>query len=216
MQGAGRIGFVTGLAAEARLLRRLPVAVAVGGGTPLGAMRAAETLIRQGVTGLVSFGLAGGLDPFLRPGTIIIPRSVYEAGKLYSCDPALTASLGGASHEIMAAEDSIIGAAAAKSALFAVNGAVAVDLESGAVARVAGQNGLPFAVLRAIADPASRGLPAAAMIGLNAQGRIALGQILLSLAKDPSQLAGLVALARDARAASNALKRHIKLFFQVF
>jgi adenosylhomocysteine nucleosidase len=211
MGGLGRIGFVTGLVAEARLLRRLPIAVAVGGGTPSGAVGAAESLVRQGATGLISFGLAGGLDPDLHPGTVIIPRSVYEAGKVFPCDSSLAARLGGISHEMIIAGDSIIGTVTGKSSLFTASGAVAVDLESGAVARVAERHGLPFAVLRAIADPAARGLPEAAMIALDARGGIALRRILLSLARHPSQLKGLIRLGLDARAASRALSRHVTM-----
>lgn len=205
------LGFVTGLAAEARLLEALPALTAVGGGMPSGAAEAAAALARRGVSGLISFGLAGGLDPALPCGTVIIPRMIHENGRTFICDPRLIERLGGATHQMMAAGETIIGSTAEKSALFAATGAVAVDLESGAVARIAALHHLPFAVLRAVADPAWRALPEAAVLGLDPSGRIALGRIMLSLSRKPSQLPGLLALGRDARAAKASLARRVRM-----
>src|SRR6185437_16644110 len=58
-----------------------------------------------------------------------------------------------------------------KAALFRATGAVAVDLESHLVAAAAERARKPFLVLRAIADPALRALPPAAVNGLDARGK---------------------------------------------
>lgn len=174
--------------------------MAVGGGLPAGAERAAETLVAQGVTGLVSFGLAGGLDPTLRPGAIVMPARVRAGAAVFATSPLLGATKGD-----MLAGDRIIARAQEKQALFAATGAQALDLESGAVARVAARHGLPFAVLRAICDPAERDLPPAALVALDQSGAIGLLRVLASLARAPGQLPGLLALARDAAAARRAL-----------
>jgi hypothetical protein len=60
---------VVGLKAEALLARRLGVPVMIGGGTAAGAEMAARRAVAEGATALVSFGLAGGLDPSLRPAS---------------------------------------------------------------------------------------------------------------------------------------------------
>ena len=72
-------------------------------------------------------------------------------------------------------------------------------------------HGLPFAALRAICDPATRDLPPAALIALNAAGAISLPDIARSIARQPSQIIGLLMLARDAAAARSALQRHVGL-----
>ncbi|MBV8703468.1 MAG: hypothetical protein JO118_07120, partial [Acetobacteraceae bacterium] len=77
-----RIGIVTGLAAEARIVRRLGWPVAVGGGTPAGAYAAAGGLAGQGATALVSFGLAGGLHPALNAGALLIPEAILTDGAI--------------------------------------------------------------------------------------------------------------------------------------
>ena len=194
------------MVAEARLARPLGWPIAIGGGTGCGARSAAERLVSGGVSALISFGLAGGLDPTLRPGTILIPTGVMVDGHHFSTDPALRARLGDAATNLLSATSSIVASAAAKAALFASSGAVAVDLESGAVARVAAEHGLPFAVLRAICDPAERDLPPAALIALDRRGAIGLMRVIGSVLEHPTQVPALLALAADAAAARRALR----------
>jgi len=99
---------------------------------------------------------------------------------------------------------------AEKARMREITGADAIDLESGPVAIAAVASGLPFAVLRAICDPAERDLPPAALVALDQQGIIGLRRILASLSRRPDQLPALIALARDAARARAALVRHVK------
>jgi adenosylhomocysteine nucleosidase len=197
------------LAAEARLVRSLGWPIAVGGGTAEGARSVAERLVRDGVSALISFGLAGGLDPALPPGTILIPTGVMVDGDHFSTDPALRARLGDAVTDTLLAASEVVASASAKAALFAVTRAAAVDLESGAVARVAAQHGLPFAVLRAICDPAERDLPPAALVALDRRGAIGLVRVVGSVLAHPQQLPALLVLAADAAAARRALREAV-------
>ncbi len=199
-------GFVVGLAAEARLLRGCGM-VAIGGGLPAGAEQAALRLAEAGAGALVSFGLAGGLDPALRSGDVVIAEAVWEDGRIIAADPPLCALLGGSTARLIAAAPAPVVSAADKQALFLSSGAAAVDLESGAVARVAARRALPFAVLRVICDPAQRDLPQAALAALDAQGAIGLGRVLAALLRKPGQLPGLLRLAGDARRARRVLAR---------
>lgn len=195
-----------GLAVEARVARPLGWAIAIGGGTYAGALLAAERLIRNGARALVSFGVAGGLDPALRPGTILVPHEVLTDGNRIPTDPGLNRRLGRQSETILFGADRIVASAAAKTALFTATRAGAVDIESGAVAQVAARHGIPFAVLRAICDPAERDLPPAALIPPNRRGGIRLSRIIGSVLKQPRQLPFLPALAADAAAAHRALR----------
>lgn len=199
------IGIITGLQAEAHWLRKAGFAVQAGGGTPEGAKAAAENLIIQGAMGLISFGLAGGLKPGLKPGAVLVPPAIAEGAELYSCDPALLAFLGGASAESMLAGQDIIASAEIKSRLYLATGCAAVDLESGAVGAVARAHQRPFAVLRAVADPAERNLPHAAMVALKPDGSLDALALLRSIARRPGQIPGLIAVGRDAAAARKAL-----------
>jgi adenosylhomocysteine nucleosidase len=198
------LGIVVGLAAEARIACRLGGWVQAGGGTPDGARRAAEVLIGRGATALLSFGLAGGLDPALRPGAIVVPAGVLTVAP-YQCDPGLLDRLGGQTAQTVFAAHTIIATRQEKHRLHTETGAAAVDLESGAVAEAAARHGLRFAVLRAICDPAERDLPAFAAAALDAEGRIGILRVLRTLLRDPRQIAGAIALAGDAARARRAL-----------
>jgi adenosylhomocysteine nucleosidase len=205
-----KVGIVVGLAAEARMTKGLGGIVAVGGGTREGAQEAAEELVRMGVGALLSFGYAGGLDPELRPGDLLVPSWVYAAGKYWTADPSLGASLGGLREQVIFGAMGVVGEVAAKQRVYEQTHASAVDMESGAVAQVADRNRLPFAVLRAICDPADRALPPLAMTALNRKGQVRKLRLLGALLRRPWQIPGLMALGRDAAAARATLVAHVK------
>ena len=192
------IGIVVGLTAEARVARPLGT-VAVGGGDGAGASLAAERLVRDGAQALLSFGLAGGLDPALRPGALVLPGTVLDA------DGAWHATLLPGAAGRLYGGGTILASARDKAELHRRTGAAAVDLESAAVARVAARHALRFGVVRAVCDPAERDLPPASLMALDAAGRIGLWRVIRSVLAQPGQVPGLLALGRDAARARRAL-----------
>jgi adenosylhomocysteine nucleosidase len=204
-----RPGFVTGLRAEARLAAPLGPAEA-GGGFPAGAAVAAERLLAQGATALVSFGVCGGLDPALRPGALIVPRAVLAGGACYPTDAGLSAALGGWSAGALLADAVPATDPASKREKFAATGAVAIDLESGAVAELAAARKKPFAALRAVCDPAEAGLPPAALAAIDAAGRVSVWAVAASLLREPTQIPALIALGRTAGVARAALVGRVR------
>ncbi len=199
------VAFITGLTAEARLLSAVPCVVKAGGGTPAGAAREAEAAIRAGATALISFGLAGGLDPSLPAGTILRPAIVLWRNSAFAADRDLAAALGGITDEPLLAAEVAIASAREKRAAHASTGAAAVDLESGAVGEIAHRHGIPFAVLRAICDTANENLPPAALEALDPAGKIKFLRIIYSLLRHPGQIRALLALAAHADAARKNL-----------
>jgi adenosylhomocysteine nucleosidase len=207
---------VTGLAAEAKILRRRGIAVLATAGDPARTADCAERLLHDGADALLSFGLAGGLDPALAPGALLLPRRVLgEGGEIFSTDPAWRervhrslAALGLAADEgDLLGRAAIAATGAEKAKLRGQFGAAAVDLESHVAAAEARRAGRPFLVLRAICDPADFALPPAAFVGLDAAGRAAPGPVFLSLLRRPGQLGALLRLARHTRAALKSLAR---------
>lgn len=209
-----RIAAVTGLEAEARLARNAHLEARACGGVAAQTVAAAEALLAGGAEALLSFGIAGALAPGFAAGTLLLPRDVVEeGGRRLPADAAWHARVAeklrrrGLHHE----EGSLLGRVAPaasverKAALWRATGAVAVDLESHLVAQVAAQAGRPFLVLRAIADRAALALPPAALAGLDARGRPALGRVLAGVARRPDQIPALLRLARDTRRALVAL-----------
>jgi adenosylhomocysteine nucleosidase len=209
------ISAITGLEAEARIARRAGLAARASGGDALRTREAAEEFLRQGAGTLLSFGIAGALAPHLAAGALLLPRAVIEEnGARYDVDPGWRARLSNALAAAGLRVDSgdLLGTSVAaaspdrKAALFAATGAVAIDLESHVVARAAERAGCAFVVLRAVADPADRILPEAALEGLDATGRPALGRVFFSVLRHPWQIAALVRGAGDTRRALYALR----------
>lgn len=208
-----RLAALCGFAAERRLARRFGIeAYATAGdaarGRALAARAAAADLV-------LSFGIAGGLAPRLAPGTLLLPRTVIaETGERLAVNRdahgrALAALAAAGLHaetgELLGLE-AVVATRHAKAAHRARHGAVAVDLESLHAARAARHADKPFLVLRAVADPAARGVPAAALVGLTPSGRAAPGRVLAAVLREPGQLPDLVATARDTRRALAALR----------
>ena len=200
------LAFVVGLRAEARLVDGH---VFIGGGHSEGAARAAARAIDAGATGLVSFGLAGGLSPDLPAGAMAVTRAVLWGGRRFTADRALSVNLGGSSVDLALACETVVARAGEKARLWHATGAAVVDLESGPVAEAAERACIPFATLRAVCDPAWRDLPPAALAALDGAGLIGIGRVIGSMLRQPRQVGSLLALARDAALARHALTVHL-------
>jgi hopanoid-associated phosphorylase len=203
------VGFVVGMRSEAALL---PAAypVACSGGIPAKAKRLAEALLEAGAPGLISFGIAGGLAPMLRPGDLVIANGVTIGdGRTLAADPVwmlqLLERLPGAVSGTIYGDTAIAETPERKGQLYATTGALLVDLESAAVAEACHAAGKPFAVIRAVADPAGRRLPSLALDALDAEGRPLLMKVAAGLLRRPFELPGLIRVGLDSRAALSAL-----------
>ena len=182
-------------------------AVVGGGRSDLLAQRLEAAIATERPAGLISFGVCGALDPALAVGEVLVGRSVaIPGGVTWLCNPAaaerLAALTGGRPSEI-AAIDHVVADPDEKRTLSL--GFCAVDMESHVAARAAAAHGLPLAVLRVVSDEAGHSLPPAAVAGMTPDGGVALGPILASLARDPSQLPALIRMGRTSGVAFHAL-----------
>jgi adenosylhomocysteine nucleosidase len=222
--GVTRTGFVTALASEADTLRpifggrstnaagREPL-IAVAGIGPSAAAAAASALIRAGATRLVSWGYAAGLAPQAECGTIILADRVLCAdGTVLATDPLWRKTLHAClahEHEICCAPllSSLVMLAdeECKSAHFRRSGALAADMESAAVARVAQDWGVPCLAARVVLDEAAYDLPRFVIDAIDSRGRLNWRRLCLDLARSPTTLQRLPALAHRYRTARNAL-----------
>jgi hopanoid-associated phosphorylase len=171
-----------------------------------------DALARGRVRGIVSFGVAGGLSPALKPGDIVVASSVITAKQTYETHPRWVHSLKKAlpdavfGEPVFAAEDTV-STVFEKEALWKGTGAVAVDVESGIGAAAAERYGLPFAVLRVIIDPAHRTIPTSAAAGVREDGSTDALAVLRSLMKRPAEIREIARLAGDSRRANKSLLR---------
>jgi adenosylhomocysteine nucleosidase len=200
----------SGLAAEARIARAAGFPVIVGAGDP---QRTAALVAAAAPRArcLISFGVAGGLAPDLRPGDVILSAEVIGDERRWRAESAFHHQVAALARHIGAMEGPVLGARNIlateinKTRAWRDTGALAVDLESAIVARTAEAVGIPFLVLRTIADPATRQLPPAALIPLAADGTPAFARVLGEVLRRPRQIAALFGLARETRQALAAL-----------
>ena len=200
------VALVTGLRREARIAARAGLHVDCAGPGPHAARRTAERLVAGGATALVSFGYAGGLDPTLVPGDLIVAeRVVAVGGQEWATQgaAALADRVPSARIGISLGTDAPIATVDAKAAL--ARRAMAVDMESHAIAAVAAARRIPFLVVRAIVDPAGRTLPDAALAATADDGTPRLGRLMAALAARPQDIGAIVALAVAMRRADRAL-----------
>ena len=98
----------------------------------------------------------------------------------------------------------MVDTAAAKAALGAT-GALAVDMESGALAAAARARGVPFAALRAVLDAAGEALPAGADVIDEASGEVRAARALAAIALRPRLWPAAGRLLRQQRVAARRL-----------
>lgn len=199
---------VTCLALEARIARGPGVSVLCNHSLELATGLSAA--IARGVSGIISFGIAGGLAPHLVPGDWVVASGVRNGNDVIATDrpwtQRLLEMLPGAVHAEVAGADAVVASAEEKRGLHRETGAAAVDMESHIAAKIAADHRIPFVACRVIIDPAHRTLPPAATLGLRLDGTPDVPAVFRSLRQKPSQLPDLIRVASDAYIARRALR----------
>ncbi|MGZ8308280.1 MAG: phosphorylase [Rhodoplanes sp.] len=211
---------VVGLAFEARIAAGPGVRVICSGDgrnlvSSLAKAIKEARLRKKDCGGLISFGVAGGLDPELQPGTCVVGSTILCGETRTATDPvwsqrllrkipeAVHGPLMGVSAPVARPED--------KRVLYEQTGAVAVDMESHIVASLARKHDIPMAAIRVITDPAERALPACAVSAMRPNGTTDILAMIRSVMARPRELPALLQTALDARAARSMLMRGRKL-----
>lgn len=179
------------------------------------AQAAAESLLAKGATHLISWGCAAGLSHILRPGDLVLADTVMDTNDVkIAIDPdwhGHSKQVLSKSHVVHAGclltTAHIVAPSKDKKQLHLKTGAIALDMESAAIAKVAQQHSVPFLAIRVIADSVNTSLPRAINNALNDQGDIVLNKLLLSIAKNPMEIPRLITLGLNFRAAKITLKQ---------
>jgi adenosylhomocysteine nucleosidase len=225
------VGIVAALPREARCLseHRGPagsphaigpgVLLVISGIGPVAARAASEALVAAGAGALVSWGVAAGLGS-AAPGALVLADRVVElpdpkqsgdgdsvvipanaswtdrlAGRLPL--PFLRGSIAGVSRVL---------STPAEKREVASSGALAADMETAAIARVAQQAGIPWIAIRAVSDGVDHALPRSVIRAINGTGDVQLGRLAAGLAHHPADALELPRIARGFNAALRTLR----------
>jgi len=205
---------VTGLVQEARIAAGPGMTVVCSSSDPQQLRELLTVFDPTTIRGVISFGVAGGLDPSLKCGDVVVATEVVAGDARWLAGLALNEELfanvalrrrrvvrGG-----LAGAEEVVAAQARKAALWTQTGAAAVDMESHIAAAYATEAGLPFAAVRVISDPASRSLPALARSAIKPNGDIDLRKVLGGVVRNPRALSALVSTGIDFNRALKSLR----------
>jgi adenosylhomocysteine nucleosidase len=187
--------------------------LAVSGIGLVAAEAAARALVEAGVSALMTFGMAGGLDPTLEAGSVVLPRElISEAGTRWLASRSWRERVAAAVSPLRAVTEGnlltsvrAIDTPAGKTAAFRATGAAAVDMESAAVAEIAGKHNLPFIAVRVIVDTAADKLPRA-VVNASRAGKVHIGRLVAGLVIAPGEIVALIRLAQRYRIAIRSLR----------
>ena len=186
---------------------------------PDNATHAAQKLVDLKVDALVSWGVAGSLDPELVAGDIVLPIDVLDSdGQLYHVNQdwhtALTNKL---NHQGVHSGGKLVSTSAVqqdvrlKSELYQATQSMAVDMESAAVAKVAFGANKPFAVVRTIFDTVAMRIPASSTNATDQYGQVSIPKLISGLMKNPAELLQYPKLVSSYNKARTSLQRVVEL-----
>ena len=178
------------------------------------AKRATELLQYHKVNGIISWGVAASLSK-ADPGDLLLPETVISKnGRQFQTDRAwreqLIAQLqnipGRIHTEPMTETRLILESVQQKQSLYNETGAIAADMESATIARVAVDNHLPCLVVRTVADHYDQVLPYAITRHTDVYGNPNITKILVEVLLKPRLLSQAMQLARAMNKALATLK----------
>jgi len=184
------------------------VAVVEAGTGPVRARRATLALLdAHRPAWIISTGFAGALQPELKIGNIVVANEIVglqgEPLKIdvgMNSDPARGLHVGRT-----LTVDKMIRTIIEKQTLSAQTGAIAVDMESLAVATVCRETKTRFMAVRAISDDMSADLPPEVLSLVGETGAIRFGAVIGSLWKRPSSIKDMWRMREHAMDASEKL-----------
>lgn len=184
------------------------------------AFNAASMLSGSGAVRLASTGVAGGLDPGLVSGDIIIATTVLSPRKggsayIIRCDERLSDAMAQRIEVqgIRVHRGPVFTSAEAlcsieeKRRLFRETGAAVVDMEAAAVARVAMESGASLVVIKVVCDQADETIPNALAGALRSDGSVNMFKVLGAVMRNPALSTRLIAMEKEFSRAISALDR---------
>jgi hypothetical protein len=205
---------VTGLKQEARIAAGPGLTVICSSSNPVQLREMMTSFDPKSIRGIVSFGIAGGLNPALKTGDIVVASEIVAADQRWDTAAHLTENLIALPMTrrrsivagVLAGVEEVVTGQVGKAALRATTGADAVDMESHIAVRYAAENGLPFAAVRVISDPSHRALPQITLNAIKPNGNVDVWKVMRGIARNPRTIPHLISTGRDFNRALRSLR----------
>lgn len=153
-------------------------------------------------TGIISFGLCGGLAFQAHIGQVFLASYVVTPKDTYQADTDWLKRLFDATHAYerhywSTGDFNTANSVQERNRLFEHTKCWVIDDESYAVAQFAKERKIPFAVMRSVSDGAEDNLPPAVVNALNDNGTDNLWNVIKSVATNPFQIPALFKTAQE-------------------
>ncbi len=182
------------------------------------ARKGLRELLAQKPDVCVSTGFAGGLNPSLRVGDIVVAKELtlrQESPRVRSSRAILEAAVrsGAKLAEILITENHIITKASAKNALSRFGDMV--DMESYHILEMISGTKIPAVTVRAISDASEEDLPLDFSKVLTRNGEVKKIELFLSVARQPNQIPKLLRFGIKSRRSAISLADFLDRFISV-
>jgi adenosylhomocysteine nucleosidase len=222
-----KLGIIAALPAEAKCLHNKKLNVA----TPVeihkdiflclsgigyeSAYKAANKLLALKVDALISWGVAGAIDDSLNPGDMILAESIISPDRSYKISNEWINNISNYfkqnSYDILSGDivssKEMCASTSDKKLLLQETAALAVDMESAAIAEAATINNLDFLAIRAIADNANTNIPEAVVKHTDNVGQPKLFSFISSCMLNPVQVRDIFILAKSYQSGLRTLTK---------
>jgi adenosylhomocysteine nucleosidase len=160
--------------------------------------RSIEEVLRKkmDVSGIINTGFCGALDPSLRVGDVVV------WGDVWGDVPCSSRFVRGE----ISSSDRVVVTAAEKRRLREKTGAIAAEMEAGAVKKIAQNWQVPFYCVRAVSDTANEDMPLDFNLYRDSAGRFSLTKIAVAAMSRPfTRIPALRRLEANCNVASESL-----------
>jgi nucleoside phosphorylase len=174
----------------------------------------AVNILAPKVTRLISWGTAAGLSELLKPGDLLLPDLILDKNeKRYPTDKIFNEQLiNSLPNEVffelglLCESADILTSKEDKKALYLKSDAVACDMESATIARLALQKGIPFNAIRVITDDYKTNIPKSVYLSINKKGEFSTFKFLKNIVFNPSEIGQVNQLAKNFTKAKKTMR----------
>jgi len=167
--------------------------------------------VQRGVKRILSFGIAGGLEPGLPIGSMVIGSQVHSPDGTWPCDVEWVNQLMQKFPEAHCGgvwgSETIVASAREKRQVYEKSRCLVVDMESQCAAQIAAEANIPLGVLRVVCDSANMDVPPVVMVSIGEDGKIHIGRAMWHIMRHPTQCGDLVGMLQGTGKAHKVLRK---------